>query len=88
MNLSEQACAFCDNLNTEGRAIFRDDVVIAFPTNTPIVPGHILICPVRHVEKIDDLRENELTEMMALLIRLKKNTSRNTRGRRIQCGVE
>ncbi len=72
MNRSEQTCAFCDNLNIEGRAIFRDDVVIAFPTNTPIVPGHILICPIRHVEKIDDLHESEMVQIVALLVRLKK----------------
>lgn len=32
------------------RTIANNDVAFSFLTNTPIVPGHALICPIRTVE--------------------------------------
>ena len=64
-------CPFCDNENVQPITIFKDNFVIAFPTNIPITPGHTLVCPVRHVTKIDQLSLDELGAISGLIIRLK-----------------
>ena len=46
---------------------------MVFPTNIPIVPGHILICPVRHVVKIDFLSDEELYVIRNCIVRLKNS---------------
>jgi len=67
-------CTFCDkeNKSIRDRIIFEDNLVIAFPTNIPIVPGHILVCPSHHVSKIDQLSEKELKAIVNLIIQLKE----------------
>jgi len=66
-------CPFCDNNEVKYRLIYRDNLVMAFPSNTPIVPGHVLVCPVRHVEKIDELSGEELMAIKNLIIKLKSS---------------
>ncbi|MFA5184295.1 MAG: HIT family protein [Patescibacteria group bacterium] len=65
-------CPFCDQKNLQPRLIYQDDLIRAFPTNIPIVPGHTLICPVRHAAKIDELSDQELKAIKDFLIRLKE----------------
>ncbi|OGF90549.1 hypothetical protein A3I27_02705 [Candidatus Giovannonibacteria bacterium RIFCSPLOWO2_02_FULL_43_11b] len=38
----------------------------------PIVTGHVLVCPTRHVEKIDQLSNGELKAIKDLIVKLKK----------------
>lgn len=49
-------CVFCTNSEVKARVFLKTDLVKAFPTNIPIVPGHVLITPRRHIQ-----RESELT---------------------------
>jgi diadenosine tetraphosphate (Ap4A) HIT family hydrolase len=51
--------------------ISKDRLVMAFPTNIPITPGHTLICPVRHIQTINDVTAEELTAIKNLIIQLK-----------------
>lgn len=51
------------------RTIYKDDLTWVFPTNIPIVPGHVLVCPVRCVATLDELTDAEL---MALISGVKK----------------
>jgi diadenosine tetraphosphate (Ap4A) HIT family hydrolase len=64
-------CNFCDNKEVQDRAIYRDDLVWAFPTYQPVVPGHILVVPVRHLDKIDQLTDEETVAMKNLVIKMK-----------------
>jgi histidine triad (HIT) family protein len=68
-------CPFCDknNKSIQDRIVYKDDLVMAFPTNIPIVPGHILVCPTKHVAKIDDLSDAELKAITNFIIKLKEN---------------
>lgn len=72
-NLTYMNCPFCDkdNKDIQDRLIYKDSLVMAFPTNIPIVPGHILVCPSRHVSKIDQLSEEELKAIANLIVQLK-----------------
>jgi len=64
-------CPFCGLLATRNRIIFRNDLVFAFPTNIPIVPGHVLLCPVRHVVKLEELTPEELAAFLELRIKIR-----------------
>jgi len=66
-------CPFCNNEGVGIRIIYRDDLVMAFPTNIPITPGHTLICPARHISKVDQLTGEELSGVRNLLVRLKNS---------------
>jgi diadenosine tetraphosphate (Ap4A) HIT family hydrolase len=72
-------CAFCDLSEMGNRIVFKNDLVVAFPTRTPIVPGHILICPVRHAKKLEELTPNELMALLDLRIKI-KNALKKTLG--------
>jgi diadenosine tetraphosphate (Ap4A) HIT family hydrolase len=63
-------CPFCDNPEIIARAIIREDLVWAFPTNIPIVPGHTLIAPVRHAEKWRDMTASEQSATLGLLSKI------------------
>ncbi|MFA5155634.1 MAG: HIT domain-containing protein [Patescibacteria group bacterium] len=67
------ACPFCDQDKLQVRLIYQDELIIAFPTNIPIVPGHTLICPRRHAATSEDLTEPEAAAIKNFLIRLKRS---------------
>ncbi len=64
-------CLFCNDENVRSRIIYKDNLVMAFPSNMPIVPGHTLVCPVRHVANIDGLSDDELRAIKIFIVRLK-----------------
>jgi histidine triad (HIT) family protein len=66
-------CSFCNNVAKEEREIVRNDLVWAFPSNIPIVPGHTLICPVRCVAKFEDLTKEEKEAIFDLTKNIKKS---------------
>lgn len=52
--------------------IIENGLAFAFPTNTPIVPGHILICPKRHVQYYEDATLEERAAIEDLRSKLKQ----------------
>jgi bis(5'-adenosyl)-triphosphatase len=51
-----------------GLAIFyRTALTVAFTNKKPVVLGHFLVCPVRKVEKLSDLSEEELTDLFKVV---------------------
>lgn len=53
------------------RIIIENNLAFAFPTNIPIVVGHVLICPKRQVSKIEDLNDDELQAIFDLQKKMK-----------------
>jgi histidine triad (HIT) family protein len=74
-------CEFCNNPALVSRIVYKDDVVFVVVGNMPIVPGHLLVCPVRHVTSIDDLRADELQAIHSRLVVLKNALKK-------MCGAE
>ncbi len=66
-------CVFCNREEMKNRIIFEDRLVFVMPTNIPIVPGHLLICPVRHVQKLEDLEKEEFEAVFFTLSKIKKS---------------
>lgn len=78
-NSAPPICPFCHGDDIRHRVVARNEHAWAFPTNSPIVPGHILICPVRCVPSVDDLYDDELLAMFELRREI-KNALRNVFG--------
>ncbi len=64
-------CQFCEDKEVKRRTIVENDLAFAFPTNTPIVPGHILVCPKRHVQYYEDSTKEEKIAIEDLRDKLK-----------------
>ncbi|MBI5645177.1 HIT domain-containing protein [Candidatus Kaiserbacteria bacterium] len=65
-------CIYCESPDIRAREITRNEYARAFPTNIPIVPGHVLVAPVRCVEHIEDLTEEEHRALFALITAIKR----------------
>ncbi len=65
-------CTFCELPEIKKRIIIQNKLAFAFPTNIPIVPGHVLICPKRCISKIDQLSDEEFKAIFGLLLKIKK----------------
>lgn len=48
------------------RTVARNDLAFSFLTHMPIVPGHVLICPLRVVETCEELTDDEWQAIMDL----------------------
>lgn len=65
-------CPFCTDPEVKNRTIIENDLAFAFPTITPIIPGHILICPKRHIQYLEDLIPEEREAIEELRYKIKK----------------
>ena len=65
------SCAFCRNQEIKERTVIENDLAFVFPTNIPIVPGHLLICPKRHVQYYEDVTQEEKVAIESLREKLK-----------------
>ena len=61
--LSERHCAFCDQSILATHTFYEDDLVMALCTHRPIFPGHCLVIPRRHVERFEELSDQELLQI-------------------------
>ena len=69
-------CAFCELPEVRLMEIARNKFAWAFPTNIPIVPGHVLICPIRCVPTFEELTEEERKAIFDLQTKLKKTLTK------------
>ncbi len=56
-------CAFCDPNVLDRQKFYEDDLVLALYTHKPILPGHCLVLPKRHVERFELLTDEEITQI-------------------------
>ncbi len=57
-------CPFCE---IGDRIIKQNDLAILFLSNPRKVPGHYLVSPKRHIEKLHDLTSEELNQIFDLI---------------------
>ena len=63
-------CVYCELDVIKQREIVGNDLVWAFPTNIPIVPGHTLICPRRCVARYEDLTNEERAALEEMRVKI------------------
>jgi len=61
--LANENCAFCDERILQYQQFYEDDLVIVLYTHKPILPGHSLIIPKRHVKRFEMLSEEEIAQI-------------------------
>lgn len=76
--MNDQSCVFCKIVNGSISAdiVYQDSDVIAFLDNTPLFPGHVLLCPVKHYATLTDLPltlTDPMMRMTQLLARAVEN---------------
>ena len=54
----------------EHHSIYRDDDVVAFLDHAPVIPGHTLVVPTTHYETLDDLPDDALAPLFAVVRRV------------------
>lgn len=52
-------CFEINNPVIKDRVVAKNNFAFAFPSNIPIVPGHLLICPLRVVQTCENLTNEE-----------------------------
>jgi diadenosine tetraphosphate (Ap4A) HIT family hydrolase len=65
-------CPFCDPVEVVYRSIIANEHAFALLTHTPIVPGHTMICPKRHVTYYEETTADEKAAIEALRERIKE----------------
>jgi bis(5'-adenosyl)-triphosphatase len=55
-------CPFCLNANNN-KAFLKNDHFAAIYNIAPILPGHALVIPIRHIESVFNLNDKELSEL-------------------------
>jgi diadenosine tetraphosphate (Ap4A) HIT family hydrolase len=63
----EACCAFCDESVIGKQIVYRGEKASVLATHKPVVRGHLLVIPNRHVETFDGLTEEEFMEIGKLL---------------------
>ena len=65
-----EGCAFCREEVLQRQAFYEDDLVLALYSHKPIIPGHVLLIPKRHVERFEELEDAELLRIKEVMIKV------------------
>lgn len=60
-------CPFCNRAVLNYQKFYEDDLVLALYTHKPIMPGHCLVIPKRHVERFELLTDAEATQICRVI---------------------
>lgn len=58
--ISPSTCVFCDKKIISTQSFYEDNFVVALLDHRPVVDGHSLIIPKRHVTRFEQLTNDEL----------------------------
>jgi histidine triad (HIT) family protein len=61
-------CPFCDNELLRGRILEETDSCFVILSNPRLTPGHTLVIPKRHVEKLSELTSEEHSSLLDKVI--------------------
>ena len=65
-----EGCPFCQKSLLERQLVYRGSHASVLATHKPVVPGHLLIIPNRHVETFELLDKEEISEIGDLVKRV------------------
>ena len=65
--LSKSSCAFCNPDVLNRQTFYQDELCSALYTHKPILSGHCLIIPKRHVERFEELSKEEELQLAEVI---------------------
>jgi len=67
-------CLFCKIIKGEipTNFVYQDEKFVAFKDIKPSAPVHILVIPKKHIEKLQDINDNEVELLGQLILTAKK----------------
>ncbi len=65
--LSSRDCAFCKKEVLDAQKFYENDLVYALYTHRPIMEGHCLVIPKRHVERFEMLSREEADQISEVI---------------------
>lgn len=71
-DMSATNCAFCDERVLNNQKFYEDELVLALYTHKPILAGHSLVVPKRHVERFEMLSEAEIARIGQVIKKVNK----------------
>ena len=87
----EAGCFFCrksqEGDDAKNHIVIRDRMCFALFNTYPYNAGHLMVAPYKHTGELDDLSEQELTELMMLTRRCKQLLARAIRPHGFNIGL-
>lgn len=71
-----EKCPFCDQNVLNAQKFYEDELTIALYTHKPVFPGHVLVIPKRHVERFEELSEEEISHLFQTLLKVNQAVSK------------
>lgn len=62
----ETSCPFCELLQCNDLIISSSEHFVVIYNQAPILPGHVMVIPKEHIERVLDLNQEAQVEMMTL----------------------
>lgn len=69
------SCPFCQESILDAQTIYENDHLLLLYTHKPIFPGHCLLIPKRHVERLEELSDEEGTAIIQLIRKVDRAVS-------------
>ena len=66
-------CIFCKIINKEIPCdiVYEDDTILAFKDIQPQAPIHILIVPKKHIESLDEIKDEDSSLIGSIMLRIR-----------------
>jgi diadenosine tetraphosphate (Ap4A) HIT family hydrolase len=85
MNESNNICPFCSV--APAQVLAENELALALCDKYPVTPGHVLVCPRRHVASFFDLTEAETVAAFRLIHEIKSRCDRELQPAAYNVGV-
>jgi len=73
-------CPFCDKEHMKDKLIKEKKNCFVLLSNPRLVPGHLLVIPNRHIQKISELNEEEKKELFDTVIEFQEKVLKFAKG--------
>jgi len=70
-------CLFCKIYEQKNDALFENDRFFVILDKFPVNPGHMLIIPIKHIESIDSLSDNDFFYLKKIIFKSKEFLKEN-----------
>jgi len=86
------SCLFCKiaTKREEADIVYEDDKIIAFENIRPLAPTHVLVIPKKHIESVNDIKEEDAELMGHLWSKIKEVAKKKNveKGYKVAVNVE